>query len=472
MEVFLNQDVAWILIIGFTILWLVLGWLWGRDSGSTKEFIFAGRNIGLAFGSATLMASWVTGNTTLAAPEMAYTLGFWGIFGYALAGLGLIAFAPLSKRIRTLMPEGFTSGQFIRIRYGKIAWIIFLIISACYFLGFLITQGMGAGLLLSALTGMDYRIGMIAIIFTCTLYTLIGGMKAVVGSDFIQSLLILISLIVVAVLAYVTYGVDSVYTGLKMSYSDRLNLLLPAGLIYAWNTGLFSIGEIFHSNIWWSRAFSIKPKVLTKSFILSGVTFMFVPIVTGSIALVALAQNFNIPQVNMVFPIVASKLLGITGAVLVFLVVYSSLASSIDSVLKATSDLLTEDIYRQLINPKATDKQLLAASKFFIIALGILTIILSWNYVTTMYGLLLLTGALVASSVWPIATGIYWKTANRKGAIYGMLFGSISGLLTYFFISNLGAALVGMLVSAIIVVSYAKIKPENFDWEILKQKNS
>ena len=85
---------------------------WGRrGKGDADEYMLAGRNIGLALSTATLMASWVTGNTTLLAPEFGYKTGLWGMFSYALAGLGLILFAPLALRIKHLMPHGRTSGD-------------------------------------------------------------------------------------------------------------------------------------------------------------------------------------------------------------------------------------------------------------------------------------------------------------------------------------------------------------------------
>ena len=361
---FLNPTIAWLLLGAFSILWIVLGVWWGRKSGdSADEYMFAGRNIGLALTTATLMASWVTGNTTLSAPEMGYTLGIWGMIGYSLAGLGLLFFAPLAIRIKRLLPSGHTSGDFVRLRYGRAAWYLFLAITFVYTLGFLITQGMGAGLVLEALSGIDYRVGMVAVITVSTIYTLFGGMRAVIGTDFIQSMIIMAVLVVVAVLAYTEYGTAEVYASLTEVAPQRLNFLLPAGLLFAWNTGLFSMGEIFQGNIWWSRIFSSRENVIFRSFIFSGIAWMTVPIVTGSIALVALAQDFDVPQVNMVFPIVAAELLGSGGAVLVFLIIFSSLASTLDSLLASTSDLIAEDVYRQMIHPRATERQLQRAAK-------------------------------------------------------------------------------------------------------------
>ena len=67
---------------------------------------------------------------------------------------------------------------------------------------------------------------------------------------------------------------------------------------------------------------------------------MSVPLVTGSIGLVALARELPLEQVNMVFPVMAADLLGAGGAALVFVVVFASLTSTLDSLLASTADLL------------------------------------------------------------------------------------------------------------------------------------
>src|SRR3546814_13958996 len=97
-----------------------------------EGYMLAGRNVGLAFGMATVMASWVTSNTTMLAPQFALEFGVWGMLASSTGSLGLLLFAPLAKRIRALMPNGYTSGDFIRLRYGTPTLILFLIISISY----------------------------------------------------------------------------------------------------------------------------------------------------------------------------------------------------------------------------------------------------------------------------------------------------------------------------------------------------
>ncbi len=467
---FLAPGVAWALVVIFSVLWIALGVSWGRKGkGDADDYMLAGRNIGLALSTATLMASWVTGNTTLLAPEFGYRNGLWGMFSYALAGLGLILFAPLALRIKQLMPAGRTSGDFFRLRYGRAAWWVFMVITAIYTLGFLMTQAMGAGILLEALSGFDYRLGMVVVIGVSTIYTLYGGMRAVVGTDFIQSLLIMVLLVVVAVLAFRQFPVPEVHRALVASHPGRLNLLLPAGLLIAWNSALFSMGEVFHNNIWWSRVFASRPSVVFRSFVFGGLAWMTVPVVTGSIGLVALAQAIELPQVNMVFPVVASQLLGAGGAAMVFVVVFASLTSTLDSLLASTADLVAEDVVFKLLNPQLSDAELKRATRLVVIGLGVVTLALSWPRLDSLASVLFFTGALVASTIWPVAYGLYWRSANRMAAIAAMVAGSACGLLAYTLIAPYCAALISAAVSALVMAVGTQLWPERFSWHILKE---
>ena len=468
---FLAPGIAWALVVLFSVLWIALGIAWGRrGKGDADDFMLAGRNIGLALSTATLMASWVTGNTTLLAPEFGYRTGLWGMFSYALAGLGLILFAPLAARIKQLMPNGRTSGDFIRLRYGRLAWWVFMVITAVYTLGFLMTQAMGAGLLLQALSGFDYHVGMVVVIGVATVYTLFGGMRAVIGTDFIQSLLIMVLLAVVAVLAFRQFPMPEVHALLIAEHPDRLDLLLPAGLLIAWNSALFSMGEVFHNNIWWSRVFASRRSVVMTSFVLGGLAWMSVPLVTGSIGLVALARDLQLEQVNMVFPVMAADLLGAGGAALVFVVVFASLTSTLDSLLASTADLLAEDVYFRLLRPQANDAQLKQAARLMVVGLAVVTVALSWPRLDSLASVLFLTGALVASTVWPVACGLYWSSANRWAAIVAMVAGSAVGLTAYVLIAPYCAAVFSAAVSAVVMVVGSRRKPERFDFNLLQEE--
>ncbi|MCW9030161.1 MAG: sodium:solute symporter family protein [Gammaproteobacteria bacterium] len=465
----LDANTGWLILAIFSVLWIFLGWLWGRKAKQLDDFMLAGRNVGMALGIATAMATWVTSNTTMAAPQLALQLGIWGMLGYSLGSVGLMLFAPLARRIQELMPNGYTSGDFIRLRYGKTAWRVFLVISLFYGLGWLISLGMAGGVLINALTGIDYQLGMSVILVICVSYTMLGGLRAVIGTDFVQTIIILVGIVLLAWLAIDRVGFEPMHLAVLEERPELLNLLMPAAIMFLFNNLLFGVGEIFHSNVWWSRAFAFRRDVGFKAYMIAGIFWMPIPIVAGFIALATPALNLNIPAADMVGPIVAAKLLGFGGAVLVFIIVFSALASSLDSLLAATSDLVLQDIYRGHIRPDANKEELRKAARWVVLLLGMITWLLCLPRLTTLASMLYFTGAFVASTIWPIIAGLYLKKASSSGAIIAMLSGTVLGLWAYFAIGFYVAALVSAIISMSVVFFSMWLKPEQFEWARLNE---
>lgn len=474
MEVFISAPLALVIVGALSVMLLSFGFFIGkRIKKDSNDFLYAGRNVGLALSTATLIAAWVTGNTTMSAPEQGYTIGILACFGYAVAGLSLCIFAPLALRIKKIMPHGCTSGDFIRCRYGKAVWIVFLLISAWYFVGFLMTQAMAGGILLQSLSGLEYHIGMLLIMVVCTIYTLKGGLKAILSTDFIMAMLILVMLLVTAVLAFFKFSPAQVYDGVMTNKPELMNILSGVGIMYLGSNFLFATGEIFHSNIWWQRIYAAKEKVTFRSFILSGLIWTTVPIIAGSLAFVAVAEGYVVPQVNMVFPIVVSKLLGPAGSVLVLIIIYSALASTVSSVLTASSNLLVQDIYKRAFKPNASDEQIVKYVRYTIVGMAVVTVILVWNQPASMYQVLYLTGSAVAATIWPIAMGIYNSRVNRTAVLVAMICSVGLGLVAYFSISSYAAPVVSALVGLVIISIGTKLSPDtSFSFDQLDEQVS
>ncbi|HRI62394.1 MAG TPA: hypothetical protein PK228_21785, partial [Saprospiraceae bacterium] len=152
-----------------------------------------------------------------------------------------------------------------------------------------------------------------------------------------------------------------------------------------------------------------------------------------------------------------------------FIVFFCSLASSIDSLLAATSDLITEDIYKKLVNPKVKEKQLRQVSVIVIISLGMLAWLVCLPHIGTLATVLFFAGPMVASTIYPIVMGLYWKTASAKGAIWAMVLGTGVGLMAYFELGWYTASLIGATVSILVTTAFARWRPENFDWKNLDE---
>jgi len=463
----LPSGIAWGIIAVFSLAWVLLGWWIGRRNDSLEDYMLAGRKVGMGFAVATAMATWVTSNTTMTAPQLAYQLGLWGMVGYSLGCVGLLLFAPLARRIRNIMPQGYTSGDFIRLRYGRTAWRIFLVISFAYSLGWLISLGMAGGILIEALSGIPYIRGMTVIVVICTAYTVFGGLKAVISTDFVQTILIVVGVVILAIMVIHRVGFEDVHDVIMRDRPELLNMLFPAAIMFLFNNLFFGVGEIFHSNVWWSRAFAFAPGVGLKAYLLAGIFWLPIPIVAGFIALAAPVLGINVPSADMVAPLVASEMFGITGAILVFVVVFSALASSLDSVLAATGDLITKDVYKGHFRPNASDRELRIAAVWIMLGLGALTWMLSVPHMATLGSLLQFMGAFVASTIWPIAIGLLYRKGSGVQASAAMMLGTMFGLVAYFTIGFYVAALVSAVVSMLVMLP-ALWLPDRFDWADLQ----
>ena len=467
---FLESEVALAILTAFSALWIFLGWWWGRKNDGLDDYMLAGRRVGLALGTATAMATWVTSNTTMVAPQFALQMGVWGMVGYSLGSVGLLLFAPMAKRIRELMPTGYTSGDFIRLRFGNFAWRVFLVISLVYAFGWLVSLGMAGGVLIEALSGLPYLVGMSVIVTICVAYTLLGGMRAVIGTDFIQTILILVGVVVLGAFVLAEVPIERMHSRLLDARPELLNLLMPAALLFLFNNLLFGMGEIFHSNVWWSRAFAFREGVGFRAYALAGLLWIPVPIAAGFVALAVPELGINVPRADMVGPLVAAELLGRGGAILVFIIVFSALASSMDSLLAATTDLITEDIYRKHVRPTASAIDLRRAAGRITIGVGLITWLLClWN-VATLGQVLFVSGAFVASTIWPIAAGLYWRRTNPAAATVGMLLGSLTGFVVYFAVGWYVSALVGAAVSMVCVLLGTWLAPRDFAWATLAEE--
>ncbi len=468
----LSPGIAFAILIVFGLLWIAFGYLLGRQNKNLEDYMLAGRNVGFAFAAATAMATWVTSNTTMTAPQVTYELGVWGMVGYSLGAVGLLLFAPLAKRIKRLLPHGYTSGDFIRERYGVFAWRVFLLISLFYAFGWLISLGMAGGILVNALSGIPYHVGMSVILLVCVSYTLLGGLRAVIATDFVQTIIIISGVVFIAYLVISHVGFERMHTDLVTERPMLLDLLFPAAIMFLFNNLLFGVGEIFHSNVWWSRAFAFREDTGARAYFVAGLFWIPIPIVAGFVALAAPSLGIVVPSSDMVGPLVAGQLLGTAGAIVVFVVVFAALASSLDSLLAATADLITQDIYRGHINPAASDAQCFRAGRFIIVALGVVTWVLCVPRLTTLASLLYFTGAFVASAIWPIVFGLYYRWATGLAAALAMISGTLLGLAAYFLIGYYVAALASCAISLLVIVLVSRWQQQSFDFQTLVSQDT
>jgi SSS family transporter len=428
-----DQTLGVLVIVVFGVLWVGIGLWVARRVRRSEHFIVAGRDVGVALGAATILATWVTGNTILAAPESGYTYGVLGVIGYGIgAGVAIVAFAPLAKRIRILMPHGRTVGDFFRLRYDSKNYGLFLVMLIVWDLGWLLTQAMAAGILLETVFGIDFHVAVVTTVVLVTVYVAIGGMVSVLATDFMQTMLILGLVLVFPVWVYLSAGPADVYEGMRNLAPDQLNLANSAGLVFMVALALLAIGEVFMDNAFWQRAFALRPNIVGRAFTFAGAGWIFVPLATGSLAWVALGTGMEVPGgPSSVGPAVVAEYAGRLGSTIFLVVLWAALASTMAALLNAVASLLMNDIFNNFVRKAASDRLLLLSGRMSTVVVAVIVVALAWPRPLTLLTLLILLGSINAAYIPPIVMGLFFHRTNKEGAFWGAVLGAVAGLFVF-----------------------------------------
>ncbi|CAI5965278.1 unnamed protein product [Closterium sp. NIES-65] len=277
--------------------------------------------------------------------------------------------------------------------------------------------------------------------------------------------------------------VDGNYEG---SY---LTMLSPGGFMFGIVNIVGNFGAVFLDNGYWMSAIASRPSSTHRGYILGGLVWFAVPFSLGtSLGLSSLALGLPVTleeaSRGLVPPAAAVALMGDAGAVLILVMVFMAVTSAGSAELLAVSSLMTYDIYRTYINPKATGRQILFYSRVFVLSYGLfmgvlavglseLRVSLGWMY--------LVMGVLIGSAVIPVTNLLLWKKANAVGAIAGCIIGMISGVVSWITVAvvmygtvdlnstgeeapTLTGNLVSLFVGGIVHVALSLKYPDDYDY--------
>jgi len=256
-----------------------------------------------------------------------------------------------------------------------------------------------------------------------------------------------------------------------------------------------NFGTIFVDQAYWQKAIAARPRSAVKGFLIGGLAWFAIPFAlatTLGLAAVAIDVSLTPEQIEngLVAPAAASLILGDAGAILLLSVLFTAVTTAGSAELVSVSSLVTYDVYRTYVKPWATGRQLMRVSRFTIIGFGLGMGILSSFLLelgASLQYIYLAMGILIGPAVVPIALTVSWKKTNKNAAILGSLLGLAAGIcswttttwLLYGQVSiittgEMTPLLIGNVVSisvgAAVVIIGSLFKPQNFNFELMKQK--
>jgi len=465
----------WILSV-FVIYLVVLaaiGVYCMRFNRTLEDFVLGGRKMGVWVTAISAQASDMSAWLLVGLPGAAYLGGLSAIWLLVGCSLGIIfnwvVIAPRlrreSERYGSLTLPDYLSSRYSggRIPMVRIAAVGIILLGYATYIA---SQFVGAGKVFETTfsnvatpwgaLSVSYHSGMLIGVGIILLYTIMGGFMAVSWTDLAQGMLMVLTVVVLPLVGVAVLGSWAVLgdklTGFNPDilsvggkYSKDLGAIISTSGLGFW------IGVVM-TNMSYGPGYPGQPHILVRFMALKDPKRMRQAAVIGiiwsilsmagaiAVGLVGRAMLGHIPDEERVMPSLALELMhpGIAGMMIAGAV--AAMMSTVDSQLLVAASAVEQDIYIRLFGGKAHGKSAVWIGRVTILALGAAALPIAWQGPKVLDKVLDAWGILGAGLGPVITLGLLTKTANRHGAIAGM----IGGVSVVYFWKSVIAPLVGL----------------------------
>ncbi|MDI9431475.1 MAG: sodium:solute symporter family protein [Planctomycetota bacterium] len=415
---------------------LAIGLHFFRRNESREDYYVGGRRISAGHVGMSIVATDVGGGFSIGLGGLGFAIGLagsWLLFtGLVGAWLCAVVMVP---RIKTLdVTHGLlTYPDFLRLRYGKPVAAVAALISGIGYLGFTSAQilagaKLAAGSVFADITWADpLKLSLYLMAAVILIYTVLGGIKAVIYTDTMQWIILLVGLALFGLpFAYVRVGG---WAGMAETLPDghfRLTNVSPVQIVN-WFVTIIPIW--FVAMTLYQRIYACRNvKDAKRAFFIAGLleypVMAFLGVALGMMARVV----FPTAEPEMAMPMLLRDALpmGITGIVVA--AYFSAIMSTADSCLIASSANWVNDVIGQL-GVRLSTRAFMRLSQIVTLVVGILALLLAGAF-DTVLGLILNAYAFMVSGLLVPTLGAYfWKRSRPQAALISMLGGG--GLTLY-----------------------------------------
>ena len=391
---------------------IVIGVWQSRRVKSGADFLIAGRTLPARVLVFTLLATWIGSGSLFGGAGLGYRAGFPALWQSAGAWVGIAAVYFLAHRVRRIAK--FTMPDILELRYGSTARVLGTIVTAIAYTTITAYQFRGGGRLLNLIAPIDPGTGALITAAFCIAYTALAGMLSVAYLDVGNGLMMTVG-VAAAVIYLIAHagGIGPAFDALRPDQVSILGTLDPVtdvGYLFL-PTMLLLMGE---ANMY-QKFFSARDEHAARTAVIGwiGGTILVESLIVavgvfGSVIIPGLSTSDSEAIVMRVAVGSLPAVLGIgliCGAAAIII-------STANSFLLTPASALMNDVYRNSINPEASEKQILFWTRVLVVVLGALgfvalrffqTILQMALWAYTMYGAAV-TPALLAAFIWPRAT--------------------------------------------------------------------
>jgi SSS family solute:Na+ symporter len=408
------------LLIVYSVGVIALGLWTARFIRRSSDFFVAGRSLGPGLIFASMIAANIGTGSTIGAAGQAYSDGISAWWWVGSAGLASFVFALwVAPRLWRLAKEHnfYTTGDYLEFRYGAGVRGLVACVICLGSLALLAGQLIGGAAILNVITGIPRWAGSLIGAAVMTIYFVAGGLLGSAWVNSLQLVVMFVGFLLALPVALGSVGGLSAVTAPPAPpwFGDFMHSSGP-GSGWTWLV-LTGPAFIISPGLIQKSYGAASERALTRGIALNAgalIVFAFVPALLGMTARVAIP---DITDPNLVLPSVLVQQLPAWLGALALSAVFSTEVDTCDAVLFMLSTSLSQDIYRQHINPNATDRQLLRVARGAAVAGGALGVMLSIYLSTVPQALTIFYALLNVTLFVPILGGLYTRRAGAPEAI-------------------------------------------------------
>lgn len=483
-------------IVVYLAVVVLIGVIYSRKTKNVGDFYLGGRKLGPMVTAMSAEASDMSSWLLMGLPGVAYLCGIadagWTAIGLAVGTY--LNWLIVAKKLRNYSAKigAITVPDYFSLRYrdkSKALMAVAALVIIVFFVPYTASGFAACGKLFGTLFGIDYHLAMVVSAIIIVGYTSLGGFNAASTTDFIQSIIMSIALVVVLAFGITQAGgMDNViqnaqslpgYLTMFASHDAEANAASPYGALtiastLAWGLGYFGMPHIL------LRFMAIenpeKVKLSRRVASVWVVVSMGVAVLIGIVGLGMVKNNaLGALEDSETIIVQIANLLSQKGIIFALIAgvilagILASTMSTADSQLLAASSSMSENILGGLFKIKLSETAQMVVARVTLIVISVIGVVLAWDSTSNVFKIVSFAWAGFGAAFGPVMLlSLFWKRSNKYGAIAGMLAGGIMIFVWKFAVRPLGgivdiyellpAFLIGLAVN--VIVSLVTPAPE------------
>lgn len=457
-------------IVVYLIVVVGIGAVLAKRNRTTEDFYLGGRKLGPFVTAMSAEASDMSSWLLMGLPGVAYVSGLadasWTAIG--LAAGTYINWLVVAKRLRYYTHEcgnATTLPLFFSNRYRdekKILSVIAAVLIIIFFVPYTASGFAACGKLFSSLFGWDYLPAMVISAVVIVAYTTLGGFWAASTSDFLQSIIMTIAIIVVF-----GFGINNVgsfgavidnaksmagYFSLTQIHDAQTGLAAPYGALtiasmLAWGLGYFGMPHVLlrFMAIEDAEKLTLSRRVASVWVVISMAVAIFIGVIGNAMTGVG-----SIPKLEDAETIIItiSDLIsrhGVFAALIAGVILAGILAatmSTADSQLLAASSSASQNILKEVFMKDMSEKAGMMAARITVLVIAVIGMFIARDSNSSVFQIVSFAWAGFGASFGPLVLmALFWKRSNMQGALAGMVSGGIMVFVWKFLVRPMGGVL-------------------------------